>query len=177
MRYYRAQEPLLGSLVAPIQRLRNGGLPDWSHFWAILGAGFQFVLQDAFVPLLGLVIVASYADWHYGVRAAERAGTFDADVSRFGRDGKIAGVLILLLVWCVEWWAATYTPIDTRGAGAVALGIWTVAAELRSLNNHREALGSEPWPFLDRVLRLLREIPNRVLPKGHDESPEETEDP
>jgi hypothetical protein len=177
MRYYRPQEPLLGSLVAPVQRLRHGGLPDWSHFWAVLAASVQFLLQEAFVPLLVLVLVASYADWHYGVRASERSGEFDADVARFGRDGKIAGILILLLVWCVEWWAATYTGIDTRGAGAVALGVWTLAAELRSLNNHREALGSQSWPFLDRVLRLLREIPERLLPHRDSDPPDREPDP
>lgn len=160
--------PPLGIYVlSPLQQIKDA--PSWGYFWSVIVGVVQFLATDLFTGILALVALAAGVDYFWGRKVAQLDGSFSSKKAEVGLHGKFLGIILLLLIRAFEWWlsrasiiAETFD-INTHGLLAVVLGVILLAKELDSIDHHRQALGGEPWPLFDHLLRLMRRVPNSVL--------------
>jgi hypothetical protein len=141
-------------VLAPFERVADASASvSTSWAWAVVLAAWQWARGDAFVGLLPIVILAGLLDFFYGVKAARKNGApYDSLRAHIGIISKSSSLAILLLIRLVEGWAHLYAIVDTKGMIAVAVAVFLVLADVRSIAGHREALGGKPIPFLSTIL-------------------------
>lgn len=173
-------------LAVPFIRLAEA--PSWSKALGFIGAMLSYLVYDLFGGfLLVALIPATLADFYFGTVVAKRRDPsdpryYDPRRSSAGWNGKLAGLLLLMLVRAVEWWAARHGFLDflggdTNGAIATALAVGLFGAELESIEHHRIALGSGPIPGLSHLTALLRRVWVGRIPDPPKENPHASQNP
>lgn len=155
--------PIFAALVAAIGRPMEFSVLAWAG-GALAGAA-STLWDDTFTLGFLLVAVASLLDLQFGALVALREGRYDPERKRRGRDQKVIGLTMLLMLRMVEFWAVSrgLLPIDRvmsalglsglaathlaqRGgvvSGVIVFGV--MLDELQSWEAHRVKLGGRRW--------------------------------
>lgn len=163
-------------MAAPFLQLRDA--PTWGKAWGGILAVVQYLASDLLTGLLGLLCVSGAVDYMYGRKVAQLKGEYTSLKAEMGLHSKILGILLILLTRAAEYWLLRIDSlgvgfeVNTHGVVAVALAVTLLAKEFDSVDQHRQALGGQPWPVFDQFLRFLRRFPTG-LPAEPPEPPEE----
>lgn len=153
------------ALSSPLARIADD-VPLWGWLTGVLAGAWQTVSADTFTRLLFLILVAASADYLFGVKSAKHRGVYDPRIAHGGAIGKVAGLVLVLLLRGIEGWLLLSDFVDSRGAIATTVGVALLSVDLQSIAHHREALGAPPVPVLSHALAWLRGLttPKTVLP-------------
>lgn len=168
---YHASPKFSAILLSPFERLEDS-LPSWGRVFAAAVAMYQYLIADALTPALFLVLMSGAVDYWVGVRVARSLGKYDPQIAHRGFHGKVAGVLLVLLVRVFENYVRQLSMVDTKGAVAAAICISLFAVDLQSIAHHREMLGAKPIPILSAVLNWIQQIASSRIPVGSGSPPE-----
>lgn len=166
-RFKHAHNPILGVLIAPIERIQDLGA-DGKAMAAMLGI-FVAVTADLTVLLLGVLIASSASDWFMGRAAAHKLSKFDSQISEWGLQSKIAGILLVIIIRTIELILYNQGFPDPHGAWAAATAAGLIYQDLDSLDRHRQTLGGRPIPILTWVLTQLRKMSDSLIPGAQKE--------
>lgn len=158
-----------GRTVLAVPFIRLADVPSWSRALGFIGGLASYLFHDLFWGFLLLVLApATLADFYFGVAAAKRRpesdpGAYRRDRADAGWNGKLATVVLLILIRMLEWWAAYHGFLNflggtTNGAIATALAVGVFGGELESIDSHRIRLGAGPIPGLSHLTALLRRV-------------------
>lgn len=165
------KHPLASALLAPLYRLQE--LEPTGKLWAPLAAFGAFLVNDLWVLLTVILVLAHAIDWLFGRRAARAQARFDPQVSEWGLQSKVASILEVMLLRMLELALVGRLPETTpewfltaaeAGYFAVAVTAALIYQDLRSIEEHRQALGGAPIPILSVVLDVMQRATDALLP-------------
>lgn len=149
-------------LYAPLQRLDS--VPGWGWVLAVIAGAWEYISTDAFSKILALVVLTGAADYYLGAKSARLRGRFSPVTAQMGVHGKVAGIVLLLLVRLFEGWAQQHGFVALNGGVATALAVALFAVDVQSISHHRELFGATPLPLLGGVLAWIRGVATVKLP-------------
>lgn len=152
-------------LLRPLQRMEEA--PGWAKALSPLAGLATAVFSDTvLIQLLALYLIAGATDFVIGAMIAARGRAYDSDRARAGLLGKIAAVVLVLLLRALEAVLAQLGPLNTSGLIAGSAAFVLLLQELRSINAHREALTGRPVPLLGTLFDRLDRIAEAVIHRG-----------
>lgn len=140
--------------------------PDWAKVTSVIAGIASLVWGNLFWSFLVVGLApATIADFYFGSHAAHVRSEYDANRASRGWNAKLAGVIELILVYTLEWWATQHglahlfgVTVQTNGAIATILAVGLFGKELDSIEHHRTQMGAGPIPGLSQVTALLRRV-------------------
>ncbi len=153
----------LGMLFAQAEGLVRSSWP--AKLTGALAALANFAVNDLFSGLLLIFMASSTWDYFLGRRAAAHEGKFDSRASYNGLVAKMSGVVILLLIRLVEYWALRHDLLDILRlggeipSGIISTGFVAIALydQWKSIAKNHERLG-KPLPFAGAVESVIGRI-------------------
>lgn len=160
-KYFRNRHPVLAIVAAPWIRLWD--LEDAGKVAAFtLGVATAFV-GDLSVYFMAVLFLTSLGDLWIGRAAARRRGDFDAEVSQWGFQTKIAGIAQVGIVRLIEFGLARTALPDSGGIGAVVIALALIIHDVESIDEKRQDMGARPIPILTHLLGLIRRSSEGLL--------------
>lgn len=148
--------------VSPLLRIRDMQTGEW--LVSLLAGTVTLALKaSTFAQLLALLVVSSMVDYVVGRRVAKIRGVYDPVMAHAGAVGKIVGVVLVFLVRGFEFAFVPY--YDTRGVIATVLATGLFVVDLESIHFHRMQLGSKPIPGFAHIVRFIRGLSQKALPR------------
>lgn len=154
---------LLASFVAPLRRLDE--LPILVK---VLGPLVTVVLTalgaDLYVILTMFGAVSSaHLDWWVGSVVAKKMKKFDGEKGRWGYYSKMVGVILMVMLFGLEY-LLKGIGTDTSRIFTAVMGLGLILDDMYSLDRHRQALGGRPFPLLSFILFRIRKASEALLP-------------
>jgi hypothetical protein len=153
-------------LLRPLQTVEEA--PGWAKVLAPLGGLLQVVIADGILlQVLALYVIAGMADFVIGAMIAHRAHEYSPDRARAGVLGKVAAVVMVLILRAFEGILPQLDPrLNSHGFFASAAAFVLLLQELRSLNAHREILTGKPIPLLGALFDRLDHLAEALMNRG-----------
>lgn len=150
---------ILRVVVAPLMRVYQATPAE--KLLGLLGGVWAWVMAEAFIPLLFLLVLSGSADTVYGRRMAILLDQYDELKAEIGLQSKMMGVVMACLIWGFElWWglmvqSGPFAGWHTHGFLSAAVALTLFVADLKSIQEKRERFGQRPLPVIGRVLDFI----------------------
>lgn len=154
---------LIDVIHSSVERLSD--TPLWAKCGAVCVGTAQVLGLDWLIGLLPIWLLASAADFYYGVRASKKELIFyDSVRATTGVHVKVSGLILVLIIRLLELWLSSFNIANTKGALSVALLFTFVAIDIESIARNRERLGAGPIPILSGILAWIRNAITNLVP-------------
>lgn len=150
-------------LLSPVERLAQA--PWYAKLVGVLAAVVEFVAGDPFTQLMLLYGGICLFDLLLGSEVAHKEDRWNGHAFRAGAVGKVAGLMLVMVIRALEAVIANAQLVDTHCAISFGLAIILIVVELESFDRHKEALTGRPTPFIRPALSMLRSLGQGTLPK------------